>query len=221
MIRYVGPLLLVGAVFTLIAVGTSCPPEEVKADELCPKYPTCTQEEFLARRASNTHVAHQGNTKKGAVVVDIVDVELFGNGRYSVREAYSDRILADQIVDRLRNELRGEFVTKSEFLQAIRAMKEGDPGEGWKPPQKPSPSPDPMPKIGPTSPIQEIFDRSCVSCHSGDRPSGDVDLTDETALSKLEKSAVFGQIALGAMPRSGDPLPDAEAALVGRWAVGK
>lgn len=105
------------------------------------------------------------------------------------------------------------------------------------PNQPPSPPPTLPPQPAPPSPapvasysvIQaQIFDRSCVRCHSGSRPSGNVDLTNYSLLMANtrpkvvepglpKKSLVYTEITSGSMPPRGAKVDPALTAILKTW----
>lgn len=132
----------------------------------------------------------------------------YGHGRYSVRDAYYDRQLADEIVERLRR----EFVTRGDLAELVQALK----GQSSEEPLR-------MPLIGkepiePVSPVQKILDASCVKCHGKTNPDGDLDLSDADAVGRGDRWAVHGWSAVGDMPKSGKLLDAEQLEELYQWA---
>ncbi len=82
--------------------------------------------------------------------------------------------------------------------------------------------------------VQAVFERSCYRCHGARKRKGDLRLDDKAAAMKggehgvvivpgdAKKSKLYKSITLPRghedhMPAKGDPLTEAEIALVGRW----
>jgi protein TonB len=112
------------------------------------------------------------------------------------------------------------------------------------PPKKDPPRPAPKkvePKPEPPVPaanitfakdIVPVFRSYCLTCHSGAKPKGGVDLTTVTAIMKGKRgkpilkpgdpaaSSVFTSVEDGSMPPEGKPPSDAEKKLIRDWILG-
>ena len=98
------------------------------------------------------------------------------------------------------------------------------PSAGPQAPAEPPAAPQvPSPPAGAvdTPAVQAIITRSCVSCHSGATPKGGLDMTDVSTLTELQRYKVWGQAHAGTMPKGGDPIPDADAETLRKWAMGQ